>query len=329
MEKAIREQFDEKVLEEGLKRYGVELKDSELIGGFENMVYEFTKDEERYVIRISHSLHNSFNNVSAELEFINHLKENGAPVVCAIPSTNGKFVEMLSDSEPCFMATAFRFAEGDRPGRDHFMNPDFLREYGKNIALMHKLTKGFEPTHKRYQFEDEDFIARADEFLPKEDKIILERLNEVMEEISKLDKNEDNYGLIHTDVHPGNFYVDSNNAFTIFDFDDCCYKHFISDIAIVLFYTFFMVPDHKEGMEFTFRHVMKGYKEVNQLPSSSVDNVGLFLQLRTIVIYIVLQRSFDQDKRPEWVEKYLEIFRPRIIKKTPYVDLDFSKIDLS
>jgi Ser/Thr protein kinase RdoA (MazF antagonist) len=326
MEKAIREQFNEEVLIKGLAKFGVKLKDSELIGGFENMVYSFTKDDKKYVLRISHSLHNSFHNISAELEFINFLNENNAPVATPIKSVHNNYVELLDESEPCFMATAFEFANGGRAPREAFMDPTFLEEYGKNIGLMHNLTKEFNPEFRRYDFVDEEFIKRAGEFLPEHDLEIKTKLDQVMEKINNIKKDKDSYGLIHTDVHAGNFFVDEDNNFTIFDFDDCCYKYFVSDIAIVLYYAFFMVPDHKEGMEFTFKNIMKGYITHNTLPDSSIENLGLFLQLRTIVIYIVLHRSFDQDKRPEWVQKYLEIFRPRILNNTPYVDLDFSKI---
>jgi len=328
MEKAIREQFNEEVLIEGLKKFGVTLEESELIGGFENMVYSFEKNGEKYVLRIAHSLHNSFDNIKAELEFIDYLAKNDAPVAVPIQSQSGNLVELLADKEPCFIATAFKFAKGERAKREHFMSPEFLQEYGKNIALMHKLAKDFKPEFKRHLFEDEEFVTRAQEFLPTEDYIIKEKLDQVLSQINLLEKNQDNYGLIHTDVHAGNFFVDENNQFTIFDFDDSCYKHFISDIAIVLFYAFYLVPDHKEGMAFTFKNVMKGYNEVNILPKSSIDNILLFLQLRTIIIYVVLNRSFDKDKRPEWVQKYIKMFRPRIIEDIPYVDLDFSSIEI-
>jgi len=326
MEKAIRNQFNEQVLINGLKKFGVELEDSELIGGFENMVYSFIKDDQKYVLRISHSLHNSFNNVEAELEFIDHLNKNGANVAKPILSDAGHLVEKLSQEEPCFMVTAFEFADGQPPKKENYFDPEFLREYGKSVALMHKLTKNYHPQKRRYQFRDEDFIMRAGEFLTDEDQVIKVKLDELLNEIDNIEKNEDNFGLIHTDVHGGNFFVDQSGKITIFDFDDCCYKHFVSDIAIVLFYTFFLNPDQVEGVTFTFKHFMEGYNQVNKLSVDDIKTLNQFIKLREIVIYIVINRSFPKDNMPEWAQKYLETFRPRILNDVPYVDLDFTKI---
>jgi Ser/Thr protein kinase RdoA (MazF antagonist) len=43
----------------------------------------------------------------------------------------------------------------------------------------------------------------------------------------------DGYGLLHTDLHHGNFFVDEGRI-TAFDFDDIGYNWFASDIAVLL-----------------------------------------------------------------------------------------------
>ena len=68
---------------------------------------------------------------------------------------------------------------------------------------------------------------------------IMDNIKDISDYISikGYDQTIDSYGLIHTDLHFGNMYYDGQTL-TIFDWDDACYKHFISDIAIILFYTF-------------------------------------------------------------------------------------------
>ena len=53
--------------------------------------------------------------------------------------------------------------------------------------------------------------------------------------LDSLPKDDDCYGLIHADIHQGNFFVDENDNITIFDFDDCHYHWFAYDLAVPLF----------------------------------------------------------------------------------------------
>jgi len=62
--------------------------------------------------------------------------------------------------------------------------------------------------------------------------VIAEKRAEVIRE---LPKDKDGYGLIHTDLHFANFFVDvETGTVTIFDFDDCAYGWYVMDIAMTL-----------------------------------------------------------------------------------------------
>ena len=47
-----------------------------------------------------------------------------------------------------------------------------------------------------------------------------------------LRQESDAYGLVHADLHMGNFFVDHSGQMTVFDFDDCCFHWFGYDCAV-------------------------------------------------------------------------------------------------
>ena len=142
---------------------------------------------------------------------------------------------------------SFTKAEGKPPSRKNATDKMYYN-YGKTIGMFHSLTKNYVESDgiiKRYNWDQDLLILNGDKYLPESDKIIIDRLNEVIKEINSLEKNKDNFGLIHTDVHMGNFFV-KNDELTVFDFDDAAYQYFVSDIAIALYYLIFMANEEDQ-----------------------------------------------------------------------------------
>ena len=141
----------------------------------------------------------------------------------------------------------------------------------------------------------------------------------------KITKN--NYGLIHTDIHAGNFFV-KDNELTVFDFDDCSYMWFVSDIAIALFYHIdFQKITEEERIEkatLFMKHFMIGYLKENKLTKKDFLAIDLFLKLRELVLYIVVHRSMDVEK-DQFAYSYVKRHRDRIINDEPLLPIDFKQ----
>ncbi len=65
------------------------------VGGFESFVFEFSDGSESYILRFVHSSHRVYEQVLAELEFIEYLDSNNSPVSTVIHSINNKTVEKI------------------------------------------------------------------------------------------------------------------------------------------------------------------------------------------------------------------------------------------
>lgn len=235
MEREIELQFSQEVLFEAARRFGLSSDSLKLLGDFENYVYEGKVGGVSHILRLTHSSHRSTNMVLGELEWINYLAENGVSVAKAFSSTSGKLAEEIRVGEDYFVASLFQKAKGRLLDRSNPAEPtpEVITEWGRTIGKMHRATKHFEPSDERFKrpqwFEDD--LMCFEKYLPKEDKHIVDMGYSLLEYAEKLPQSKDSYGLIHTDVHAGNFFVDDGKI-TVFDLDDSSYQWFASDIAI-------------------------------------------------------------------------------------------------
>lgn len=327
MEAHIRKMFNDDILEKAGSFYGVGLKDLTLIGGFENFIYGFQKDQKAYVLRISHADHRSYEQTQAELDFVNYLADHAAHVSIPIRSIHGNLVEKIPIEDTYFMASAYVKAEGRRAKTEE-MDESFLFTYGKSLGVLHRLSKTYKPDRfipKRIAWDEETLYVKSGSFLSDEDQIIYQKFIELIQRINTFDKNIDTYGLIHTDFHLGNFFVDEGK-FTVFDFDDCAYMWFVADIAIILYYHVFFIPSSEpndEKIDFFMRHFMKGYLTENRLSEKDMNQMESFMKLRQYIMYIVFHRSTDvhSDGFPK---RFVNSNRASLIDETPLSQINFS-----
>ncbi len=327
MEKHIKSLFTDEILKKAALSFGAEKSTIKKVGGFENFIYEFKLNQVNYILRISHSDHRSLKMIESELDWLNFLALNGASVSKPIKSKNNLWVEKI----PCnidtyFTASAYHKAKGCHINMKE-VTPSFLEKYGKAIGKLHQLTKSYQPTSgilKRNQWDEDLLIVNAEAYLPYEEKWLIKELESLCQTIKQLPKNEKSYGLIHTDIHMGNFFV-WNDEITIFDFDDCCYMYLVSDIAIALYYYLLFKEDEEEKLELGdefMKYFMKGYKQENQLSSFCLSTIPYFLKLRAIILYIAIYRSLDVYK-DSFAVNFIKLYHNKIKNNEPIIKLDF------
>ncbi|HEY8364273.1 MAG TPA: phosphotransferase [Haloplasmataceae bacterium] len=323
MEKNIKELITQDCISKVKELYGIEQVIE--IGGFENFILGYHKDNENYILRITHSSHRNLEQVQAEIDWINFLDNKGISVSKPIKSCNGHYVEKINLNDSYFIVTSFIKAKGNHITRNDF-NDSLLENYGAIIGKMHRVTKEYQDEKKRrYRFDEEPIIVMAKE-ITKDDKF-LTKLNDLVQYLQSLPIDKDSFGLIHNDVHIGNFFVE-NHDLTIFDFDDCIYTHFISDIAIALFYHIMFIKNEEERKKRAISFLkpfMNGYKKENYLAPYWLKQLPYFLKLREYILYLVINRDLDV-KTSKFGEFFLDIYQQRINEDIPFVDLDFTEV---
>ncbi len=324
MEVKIQNSINDDIIKKAAILYDTPFEGIKKVGGFENFVFEYNKNNADYILRFVHSEHRKYDQVLAELEFIDFLDKNDAVVSTVVHSMSNNLVEKVEiNKEDYFSICVFEKAPGNRIKKDD-LTDDFYIMFGKEVGKLHKLTKSYNPIHKRVKWDEENYVELAEKFLPEKDVKIIENYRILIKKLQKLPKNIDNFGLIHTDLHFGNMFI-SSGELTFFDWDDSSYKHFISDIAIVLFYHFAYGKIPQEVINEQSRRILalflEGYKQENSIDISFLKNLNDFMMLRTIILYVVIYAAGEELLETEWAKLYIDKYRNRIIENVPFFDI--------
>ena len=118
-----------------------------------------------------------------------------------------------------------------------------------------------------------------------------------------------------------------NGKLTIFDWDDASYKHFVSDIAIIIFYLFAFTQNSRqiisEKTNRVLRLLLKGYVRECPFNADILAHLNEFLSLRTSILYVVIIAAGD-DIHADFAKMYIEKYRDSIIDEIPFLDLEIA-----
>lgn len=328
MEKSVEILFTEDILKCFLESFHLQTEVKKL-GDFENYVFEAYRGNNPVILRITHSSHRSKDEIQAELDWMNYLHKQKVNCPEAFTSSNNQLIEDLPASDGSFFyACLFSKVPGSRVKiKSPEFNDQLFHAWGKAIGQMHAVTKEYQPSKEiklRPSWEDEELLD-IETYVPNE-KEIIKNTKLLIKELKSLPRTKDNFGLIHSDIHSGNFFYDGE-CVHVFDFDDCSYHWFASDIAIPLYYSVLYGYHNVSEMEreqFAINflsHFIKGYEEHHSLPEAWKEQLPLFFMLRDITLYSVLHKKISPEERDEEINQMIEGLKSRIIKKEPIVKL--------
>lgn len=297
-----------------------------LRGGHASHVYGFQRDTQKYVLRLTPPSDDI--DVQAQtsiLAWMAHLAAHGAYVPAPLPSQHGNLVEVIPTAAGDWLAVAFTQAQGilseeiplDGWGENHF------HMLGTSIGKMHAIAKGYTPGA---ELDRPHWEAGRNLFNHplKNEPWLEERQTRLLEQIRALPRPADAYGLIHCDLHFGNFFVDlPSQTITLIDFDDSARGWFVMDIAVLLFdiLVLYRGEDKDEYARNFLRLFLTGYLSQNPLAAFWLEQLPLFLKLLEINVYDMVAKHYP-DTDDEWVQKFMPGRRECLEQDTPYVNLD-------
>lgn len=334
MIKAIQAKYSDAVLHAAAARYGIAAGQAKRIGAFESFVYEYTRDGQGYILKINHTIRRSEEYLMGEIEWVNFLADRGVPVARAVPSKYGRLVERIpAEAGGAWLVTAYEKAPGHRVAASEW-NGDLFAAWGRLTGTMHRLTRSFKPSNPAYKrqewYEEEQLKARK--YLPAGEAAVIARADELFSYLRGLPTPENAYGLLHTDLHHGNFFVEKGQI-TAFDFDDSHYNWFAGDIAVSLIGALWFPPKPYEdevahACDF-LRSFLRGYYEENRLDPTWLRHIPDFMMLRDLLQFIIVYQSLDVATFNEDQRARLDEHRRRILERRPPVDLDWMQFAAS
>ncbi len=319
------------VLHEASKCYDIRADDlTKLSGGYENDMYGSSDPTRKIVIRVTPPGHKTIDEIRGEIDWLDYLSKNGAPVVEVITSNRKNLLEIIETDQGEVPVVCFRWAEGHLVKREDF-SESLFRTWGKAVGKLHSLTKDYQPkVQRRIQWYDDEYLSR--DLIPKDQTKVLERFDQAMKYFKDLPQDRESFGLIHQDVHHGNLFLDGERL-TVLDFDDSVYGFFIFDIANALGFSIWEKPNNMSNREFAdyyLQHFMHGYEEENHLDESWIEQLPYALRLFEFIHYNAFNMDYDLagsgsfEVLPEKTKAILAKYRRSIEMDLPYIEHTFN-----
>jgi len=234
---------------------------------------------------------------------------------------NSSWVERVPAGDSYFSVVSYEKLIGEPIG-DSLWNETLFRRWGTLLGKLHRLSLKYVPRNRRNTWHESDF-PNLEAYIPSTDRDIRISGERVVQSVKDLPLSEFQYGLIHADVYQENLFW-AKGELLLFDFDNCEYGHYISDIAIALYAALWRHLDQPNPAQFSerfLRALLLGYREEHALSRTEIEALPLFLQLREVLIYTVAKKMLDLKNLTPIQARLLAERGNRIRKNEPIVDL--------
>ena len=294
--------FSEEARREAESLFGLTGVPWTLLDGSHSYVYDYDQVNRNVVLKITHIMHRSANQINGEQDFLNYLEVNDVAVSRPVLSIEGKLVEMIPAQEGEFLAWAFEKAPGALVEWTAW-TPEMYSKWGAVLGRMHRLTKAYRPSNQSWRrptwSEDSYWDFSID--TPDVECMLLEKRRQHREWLDLLPTGLDSFGLIHSDLHQWNFFWDGWDVWP-FDFDNLQYDWFAMDFAAIIQNVIICQANHhalgqheyesqgtsmdsQSFLDYFMWAFMEGYRSENPLSTGCMNDVPGMLDRRHLSIY--------------------------------------------
>jgi len=301
-----------------LAHYPLEVAGLKLLGHNDNLTFRVeARDGSLYLLRLHdpvaafyRGLRQQPEAIASELVWMEALyREGGVNVQRPLRTNAGEPTVMLSVEEgkaiPCTLLT---WLEGT-----HFSlaAPDasqVIEQLGMLVARMHNFSASWTAPYPliRPCYDADHFQRIFARLLRGVDLGIFNEENyrtlrsvalEIMDELSRLPDTPDQWGMIHADLHVGNFLVNGQEIAPI-DFSFCGYGHYLYDLSVCL----------SGGLSPATRPAfLRGYRSQRELPKSSLRAVEAYALAGQVSYYAY---QVDNPSEIKWLQNRI----PQLVK---------------
>ncbi|KAA3659654.1 MAG: hypothetical protein DWQ04_21695 [Chloroflexi bacterium] len=319
------------VFEKALALYGITEQHlmGRLSGGTYNAVFEFEKEDERFVIRVG-GLEFDKETANGMIAWLQHLRKNRASVPKLVKSLQNNPVEYIQTADRTYSVDVSAKISGENARSLVLQNQDmsWANTFGQAVGKIHHLALTNPPeqvlqVRPHWEQIGNDFIPPV-RLSPEEINIHRKRTS-ILNQIKELPKTPDVYGLIHLDLHLGNILLHADSAaITILDFDDVAFGWFVMDLVAPI--TDIVVchsgQDKDKIINTYLAEAIAGYQLECELSVASQAQIPLFLSLLEIGLYTRFHKMKGLQQENGWVKTFMTDRKERIEAGIPLVNID-------
>jgi Ser/Thr protein kinase RdoA (MazF antagonist) len=296
-----------------LSHYPLEIKELKFLGHSDNLTFRVEAvDDSLYLLRLHDPVTAYYQGmrqlpaaISSELAWMEALHHEGGVIVQRpVRSTAGELsVQVLVEQDRLVPCTLLTWLEGA-----HFppTAPDanlLIEHFGGLVARMHNFSAHWLPQQElaRPRYDSDHFRRIFARLLRGVDlgifseaayRVLRSVARQVTGEIDLLPYGPDDWGMIHADLHVGNFLINGQEIIPI-DFSFCGYGHYLYDISVCL--TGGLKPDMRQA----FLH---GYRSLRAIPEDNSRIIDAFALTSQLSYYAHL---IEHPTEHKWLQAHL------------------------
>jgi Ser/Thr protein kinase RdoA (MazF antagonist) len=299
-----------------------------LTDNLEDGVYGFTSQGREYVVKCIPTTDRGLAEVRSQVGWINYLAAHGGSVCKVVLSGRGNLVEEIKANDRDFSAVCYERASGRRPEAGDFTAEHF-QKWGQLLGKVHAITVSYSPTQAYQGLPDrQDSLLRKRRQIPADQHLILDKFDALLDQVQRLPKDGNSYGLTHGDFQANNLILD-HGTLTLFDFDDCQYCWFISDLAIALYFTLWEPHpgyDNLAFATFVLDNMLAGYRAEKPVAPFWIEQIPLFLKFQEMLVYIELN-EYNQMAQGQPLQAIPERHRNLLVRYRHNIEYDIPYLE--
>ena len=330
--------FNKTIEKEAIALYGFSKSNTTKLNGFESYVYECEKNNKYYILKITHSIRRTKNNILGELEFVDFLYENEVNVKKSINSIHDRKIEVIQSDDSEFYVYGFEKAEGIiLPNKNllssNLWNESFFEKWGQTTGKFHEISKKYTPSCtqiKRQEWFQDELFQNIERLIPIDQSLVLDKIKILIDKLRCVPTIPEMYGLTHSDYHPWNICLNGDEI-VIFDFDCCEYYWYVNDIVVALYYSALFNSEKNKSKLESFsksflKSFLKGYRRETYLNVETMELIPDLLKLRKMLLYTFEYKMNINAYEDEKGDDYMKRNRRIIENELPVIDIDFTQL---
>ncbi|WP_455207199.1 phosphotransferase enzyme family protein [Kaarinaea lacus] len=265
--------------------------------------YLIESDDNKYILRIYRNDWRSQDEILYELELLAFLDSHKASVAGPVATKTGGLCFFIDSPEGNRAGALFSYAPGVAPGSAISAGESTI--LGETVARVHNKTEAFETTYTRTVLDIpyllDESICAIEPFLESAERSYLRKFQtDVKESLPVLPREAPFFGICIGDVNLSNFHIDSKNAITLFDFDQCGYGYRAFEIG-----KFFSSLQSIAAKQEIAQAFIDGYQLVRKLSQEELLAIPFFekiavIWVMAIHVYNANRIGYKQLEKPFW-----------------------------
>lgn len=223
-----------KELENISQKWGIRTTSIQLLKRHKHFVYSIEAIDGSYILRLDYDNSVSLDLLNSQLYFANYLHQKNLTVPRQLVSKNSNLIEKIYINEICYLASIQKKIKYPQITHSDFQNKKTVEALGNTLGILHQVSKEYCPP-QQFRTCPKHTEKLDNAIKDNTNQAILDQVNSAKQRLHEIPINKDTYGLIHSDLHPGNLLL-KDGKIAILDFDLCCYAWYIYDLAIPLIY---------------------------------------------------------------------------------------------